>query len=359
MCIAIIKPSGVLPPSMDIFRRCFERNPDGAGLAYSDGRLFHIKKGLMTLAEFEAKYNEVIAPLGEAMIRKRPMAFHFRIGTHGSKNDPKHTHPFPISGRIETLESLDTTSKHIAMHNGIMSSWGTSNWGTVTGPKISDTMEFIKDFVRPVQNLLGTSTFFDSKDAQDLISNEVPGQRFVIMEPDGRFVYWGGWIKDKASGLLYSNKDYEETKYVPVSYAGKSYYDYDDGYWEKTSRDYLKKDDYEGWKSKSPPVEDVDFEISLESLDDFPIIRTDVDDIARKYGLIPIYGQPVFHTTTGYIQPGLGEYVYIESSRKRAYLWDGMGTFEFYTRYVSYQPSRTYQKMIEEAKAKETETSAT
>ena len=237
MCIAIIKPKGQPLPSWETFETCFNGNPDGAGFAYSTGKVFVIRKGLQTFEAFKAAVLVRIAAKGKDWALSTPMAFHFRIGTHGSQDDPKHTHPFPVSDSLKSLESLHIQSKQIAMHNGILSSWGTSHYAKKDPAKASysDTMDFIANFATPLSKAIAPHTSLTTnKHTWKLIDEEVSGSRFVVMDPDGTYALWGQWVSHK--GCRYSNSGYH---YVPPARSTftaatlKSYTDYS-GYsdWE-------------------------------------------------------------------------------------------------------------------------------
>ena len=109
MCVAIIKPMGRDLPTDDILERCFQKNLDGAGIAYQNKNKtgFNIVKGLITYKNFKDKLTEIVGAMGgEEKAKERLILLHFRIGTHGSKSDPKHTHPFPLSGKTEKSSPL-------------------------------------------------------------------------------------------------------------------------------------------------------------------------------------------------------------------------------------------------------------
>ena len=53
MCIIINKPKGVAVPDSATIKQCWASNPHGAGVMYSTGKEVVIKKGFMTLEEFE------------------------------------------------------------------------------------------------------------------------------------------------------------------------------------------------------------------------------------------------------------------------------------------------------------------
>lgn len=245
MCVAIIKPMGRDLPTDDILERCFQKNLDGAGIAYQNKNKtgFNIVKGLMTYQSFKDKLTEIVGSMGgEDKAKERLILLHFRIGTHGSKSDPKHTHPFPLSGKTDKLEALETSSAQVCMHNGILSGWGTSTYGVANkdAPKLSDTMDFIKNFVYPLEHgiLAKEDTIWKNKLAQRFITREVSGSRFVIANGKGGFIYWGQWHDHQ--GCMYSNKDYEP--YVPTVYSYS--YDRSRSYYNAYT-DSFERDSYE------------------------------------------------------------------------------------------------------------------
>ena len=222
MCIAIIKSIGIKRPSWDTLETCFTSNPDGAGYAYSpNGKYFIIVKGLQTYEAFKASIEALESAKGEDFFTKVPAFFHFRIGTHGSKDSPEHTHPFPLTNNVQSMEKLLCRTTRIVMHNGILSGYGSSKYGAVQAANnLSDTMDFIANFMHPLQKMLGEKTFYESKEAQLLVSKQIDSSRVVVMEPDGRSIRWGDWKEHE--GCWYSNGGFE--KKAPISYtSGRSY----------------------------------------------------------------------------------------------------------------------------------------
>jgi predicted glutamine amidotransferase len=100
MCIIAIKPEGVSIP-IERLKNCWDNNPDGAGLMYSENNELKIIKGLMDFDSFIKAYND-ISPLEKKII------IHFRYATHG-KVCKDLTHPFDIDKDLAFV------------HNGVLS----------------------------------------------------------------------------------------------------------------------------------------------------------------------------------------------------------------------------------------------
>ena len=52
MCIIVAKRSGIPMPDRTILHTCFENNPDGAGVMWTEDHKVHIRKGFMTVDDF-------------------------------------------------------------------------------------------------------------------------------------------------------------------------------------------------------------------------------------------------------------------------------------------------------------------
>lgn len=241
MCIAIIKSIGIKRPSWDTLKTCFTSNPDGAGYAHSpNGKYFIIQKGFATYESFKASIVALESAKGADYFEKVPAFFHFRIGTHGSKDSPEHTHPFPLTNSIESMEKLACKTRRIVMHNGVLSGYGTSKYNVTAGKEVSDTMDFIATFLHPLQKILDQKTFYESKEAQLLVSKQIGSSRVVVMEPDGKSIRWGDWVEHE--GCHYSNSGFKPKPVVEYE-SGRSYYmgthsNYDschDDYWGSLS----------------------------------------------------------------------------------------------------------------------------
>lgn len=176
-----------MPKEADL-RKCFENNPDGAGLMWPENGAVLIRKGFMTWADFKA------FALSKNL-KNKPVVMHFRITTQGGVQ-PGLTHPFPVTGEYAEMRQTSARAPMGIAHNGIIraTSDGASDH--------NDTMRFIRDIAYPV---------FRShhwKDADGVLS-EVLGQaasgsRLAIMSADGKVTLTGHWSK-RADGCMYSN----------------------------------------------------------------------------------------------------------------------------------------------------------
>ena len=107
MCVAIYKPKGIKAPSIETLKKCWDANPDGAGLAWRTSGKYpvHIEKGFMTWKEFVSYWTSLnFANYDDDMF------IHFRITTHGG-TCPSNTHPFPIADNDTLLGA------HLVGHN--------------------------------------------------------------------------------------------------------------------------------------------------------------------------------------------------------------------------------------------------
>jgi hypothetical protein len=209
MCILCVKRSGIKVPADSVFEECFSVNRDGAGLCWADGEKVNIVKGLMNIGSFKNALRIV-----EELIdtEKSAMLFHFRIGTHGSKNSPAHTHPFPIVDDYPEMEKLVYSSEQALAHNGILhigkivgDTARTYN-SEVTGP--SDTMELIANVVRPFSKL--NENWADDKKLSSLFSGVIDTNKIAIIRKDGVIYTFGSFIED--DGMIYSNSSYKTYK---------------------------------------------------------------------------------------------------------------------------------------------------
>lgn len=257
MCIIAVKKPGVPFPSEDTIRNMWVRNPDGAGIMYTDGsNRVTIDKGYMKLKDFNARLDELKR---EIDIDKETVVLHFRIGTSGG-NTAENTHPFPISKRVSDLKALRMRTKIGIAHNGIIK---------IERPieGISDTMEYIRTKLYSIY--MNQHWFFKNKDILDKIERQITS-KMVFLEPTREVQLVGKFITDK-DGMIYSNSSYEGFKYYGVGayggyygYYGRGYDSYGyNGYYDpdydeemaslrkKYGGDYGYDDDYAGYGSKS------------------------------------------------------------------------------------------------------------
>ena len=186
MCIIVFKPKNRNMPSDEIIKRCFETNPNGAGLMYRYDNKIHIKKGFMTVDTLINCINEIKQTVN---LKKTDVCLHFRISTTGS-TIPQNCHPFPLSNNIDDLKSLEITTDKAIAHNGILNDYSKLHNDQTD---MSDTMYFSK-------MLSGVNDRF----LQNVISAHAINSRFVLMTVK-KTISWG-LINDK--GILYSNTSY-------------------------------------------------------------------------------------------------------------------------------------------------------
>jgi len=224
-------------PDKERLEGCFENNSDGAGFMFPKGGKVYYQKGLM---DFNTFHTELLSQFQtEEEILKTPIVMHFRIGTHGDKKAPTHTHPFPLTEDMNEMVKLEGSFPYVIAHNGIISSPMVGKWKYPTGEKDekgeeiyihpSDTMDYVHDILYPMSKI---PDWFNSKMAHRLVNFSIGYSKLVIMKGDGSLLYFGGWEQpDKDINIFYSNKNYY--KRVPITTYKDKYYDrdYDDDYW--------------------------------------------------------------------------------------------------------------------------------
>ena len=126
-------------------------------------------------------------------LTKVPVMIHFRIGTHGLKSDPKHTHPFPVGASTEDMERLMHKCDFAVMHNGILRDFGYDK-------AISDTMAYARDFLGHVAQHL------DNPGVKAAVDSTLGWDKLAVMAADGTVRMFGKWIED--GGIFYSNESF-------------------------------------------------------------------------------------------------------------------------------------------------------
>ena len=177
MCLAIVKPAGKTVPEEHL-RNGFDGNPDSAGIAYADnGAIGTVKTfGIEKLIESYYEYEHL------------PMLIHFRLATHGAK-DEKNCHPFVFNkGRLA------------AIHNGIINIQSTKDQ--------SDTSMFIERVLEPVSKRM--SLWHPS--VKFLVEQSIGNyNKIAVMDGNGETMIFnesaGHWV----DGVWYSNTGYKET----------------------------------------------------------------------------------------------------------------------------------------------------
>lgn len=184
MCIIVMRPANIAPPTEEMFQQCWTSNQDGAGVMWADGNVLYTIKGLMTFQDFLDATR--VIPL------EYPTAYHFRIGTNGAK-DAANTHPWPI----------DEDSAMV--HNGIIS-------GLADDRSVSDSMRF----ARAIWGLPWYNE--DDKDVRWLIENALGySNKAVLMHKSGTFWIANACVGMWDGGCWFSNGGYK--KYVAPTYS--------------------------------------------------------------------------------------------------------------------------------------------
>ena len=196
MCIIAVKPKGVEPPSKEILKTMFERNSDGAGVAYNQNNKLYIVKGLMTKDDF--------IQICESIPKESAVIYHARIQTSGGICK-ELTHPFPITNDIKKQRKtfLKIDKGEAIAHNGIFSEFEKKELN-------NDTTQFISNYLyslKKMKDKIGESVLDDDL---ELIINKLCGcsNKIAIINEKGQIRRYGsGWIYD--NGIYYSNHTYE------------------------------------------------------------------------------------------------------------------------------------------------------
>ena len=221
MCVIIVKERGQKLISKENLKKCFNHNPDGAGIAWTIGtpenpQPISIEKGFMKFDDLWNYLTKLEFKYKDPDLVKVSMILHCRITTHGLTNR-SNTHPFPLSENEEDLcaVSLRKQPKAIA-HNGIVSSVTVLKTG-----KLSDTMEFIKTQLYPISEMNKDWNKFPKvlKAIEEII-----GSKLAILNTDGTIDRIGAFTQHEDM-LWYSNMHWEwKTNTLAWRGTGGSYY---------------------------------------------------------------------------------------------------------------------------------------
>jgi hypothetical protein len=177
MCIAIYKPAGKIISKANL-AQCFKANPDGAGFMYAKDKELNLLKGFFTFDEFW----DVYEPL-----QNEQCLIHFRIKTHGEINYT-NCHPFLVNKSLGFI------------HNGVISGFGAG--------KLSDTVEFNEQIIKPLVNKYGNRIMFDES-IVSLIESRIGYSKLAFLDRHGNFNLFnenkGVWDNE----VWYSNTSYK------------------------------------------------------------------------------------------------------------------------------------------------------
>jgi predicted glutamine amidotransferase len=229
MCIAIASPRGVRPPNEEIFRNCWESNPDGAGFAFAYDGVVFIKKGFMTFDAFLASFNECNKRYN---LEECGCLIHFRIATHGGVNQAM-THPFPIVADNGALSKIEYVSDYAVIHNGTISLTSSDAYRE---KNMSDTAIFVRDYL----TLIAQNRQWFKRESNIELIHKLINSKMAILNGRGEIIHTEGFTED--GGNFYSNGTYKtirvRTSKAP-HYYNYSPYNYDN---------YDEYEDYTGWR---------------------------------------------------------------------------------------------------------------
>ena len=191
MCIAIVNRTGTLP--LETFTASYKNNPDGIGIAFTDGEEVRTIRTMEKPEALHARYLEI------RETNPHPILIHARIGTHGSK-DLGNVHPFKLDKQTALI------------HNGIVNA-------PTYRPDRSDTwhlVDLLKMMHRP-------SDLFDKTAPAHQWLKELAGySKIALLNAQGETVIIG---EDKGTwidGTWYSNGTYKESC-TYIDKGGRSY----------------------------------------------------------------------------------------------------------------------------------------
>lgn len=189
MCVIVVKPSRseITDQRMQQLKRCFQNNPDGAGLMFPTGSMVQIVKGFMEFEELRWWIDK-----RADLLASRQVVFHFRYATHGTVCE-ENCHPFPLSHDAMELNSIATLADVAFVHNGVIP-------GLFDPMGIdSDTCLFADRYLADV----GNDVF--QRRVRKWLHKEVPFNKFVFMS-NTRLLLVGEFERD--GNWRFSNRDY-------------------------------------------------------------------------------------------------------------------------------------------------------
>lgn len=237
MCVIVAKTKGSSLPSKEILENCFDNNSDGCGFMYENKGHVVIHKGFM---DFEDFYKSVKKAYKTKNLKNKNLVMHFRIGTSGGIKTTT-THPFPITNDVNELEKLITTCELGMVHNGIISDYAYKD------NKLSDTQNFIRDFVYPIYSL--NKKFL--KHASILkILEDVSTSKLCFLDKNDSMTLVGDFIEN--NGIYYSNDSYLYSNKWVYNYNKNFKYDYWNDY---NDEEYYKYNGYDDTKQGTYDIE--------------------------------------------------------------------------------------------------------
>jgi len=192
MCIAILNTNKKL--THDQLLNSYLRNPDGAGLMWSDGKYLQtyvntMENGMDDFYDFVDMYNKAWIATKFSKATNASVGVHFRLATHGAITE-ENTHPFLYTAGGEQIA---------IMHNGILSGYDRDH-------SKSDTQAFVERFLE--RNQLNP---FAGKHHQKAIEAEVKRSGYnkvVFMDSRGETFVAQEHLGNYEGGSWFSNYGY-------------------------------------------------------------------------------------------------------------------------------------------------------
>ena len=197
MCVIAVRPKGVEfdETARKWINACAEANKDGAGVMWSDSEKVHWHKGFMgdNAAKKVIEYIEKIPT-------EYQLVCHFRIGTHGKK-DEATTHPFPLFCGDDALKEEKGCADVLVMHNGVITQMPRNS-------DFSDTQQLVR-YLNKIPEL--------SFEQIPHILSLTDGGVYAVLSPDKLVTV--GDFEEESNGWMFSNKSYRgERKRNPTTY---------------------------------------------------------------------------------------------------------------------------------------------
>lgn len=200
MCVICAKEKGVNPPTKEELQKMFNKNPDGAGYMYADGKKVHIVKGFMSFNKFYKhleKFYKTIDAKDAAIV------YHFRITTSGGST-PQNCHPFPVSGSLKDLQKTNFSTDLGVAHNGVID--------IRPIPETSDTMTFITTELSKLYK--SVPNFLRDENLLEMIESRIDS-KLCFLEPNGTITTVGDFTRN-TDGTLVSNRHYMNNPYLYI-----------------------------------------------------------------------------------------------------------------------------------------------
>lgn len=271
MCVIATKEVGYTFPDKETLRRCFTANPDGAGFAFSTKDKVFWKKGFLTFEAFYDALKEVFPT--EKSEKLSACIMHFRIGTHGPKKSPTHTHPFPVDvDSIQKTCELEGSSEMVLFHNGIIYDMTKYKHDKVLvdgkPEEPSDSQILAQYFVNPMFKAWKRGIFKVSH-FDNFMFSLIGTSKIALLGKGNQVIRYGTWAVEDTDfpGCNFSNTSYEKPKVI-TTYGkssawreGWSYDDYIDDYSDREdtlfNKQYWKA--YNAYYKKYPKAHREDF----------------------------------------------------------------------------------------------------